>query len=75
MMNAEEQEYMDYLIHNRMELTKQNTRFLDMLMNLEQKLGIAVRALQFYAEGDLGSSVAEKALKDMEKTDESTGSL
>lgn len=66
-MNAKEQEYMDYLIHNRMELTKQNTRFLDMLMDREKILGIAVRALQFYTEGDLDSSVAEKALKEMEE--------
>lgn len=87
MMNAAEQEYMDYLIHNRMELTKQNTRWLEEIEQLEKKLAIAVKALQFYAdtttwwcchEGQcayVDGSVARQALKEMEETNESTCSL
>ena len=66
MMNAEEQEYMDYLIHNRTQLTNQITRHLDRIDLLEKKLDIAVSALQYYAEGTLGSSVAEQALKEID---------
>lgn len=47
-MNTNEQEYMDYLIHNRTELTKQNTRYLDEIELLQKKLKIAMRALKFY---------------------------
>lgn len=46
MMNAKEKEYMDYLIHNRTELTNQITRHLDTLILLEKKLEIAVKALK-----------------------------
>ena len=46
MMNAEEQEYMDYLIHNRTQLTNQITRHLDELLLLQNKLDIAVKALE-----------------------------
>lgn len=83
MMNAEEQEYMDYLIHNRTQLTKQNTRWLEEIEKLEKKLGIAVKALQFYADKDKwhycsedieyfyttkdGWYEAEQALKEMEE--------
>lgn len=66
MMNAEEQEYMDYLIHNRTQLTNQITRHLDEIDLLEKKLNIATSALEYYAEGTLGSSVAEQALKDID---------
>ena len=33
---------------------------------LQKKLAIAVKALKFYAEGTLGSSVAQKALKEID---------
>lgn len=46
MMNAKEKEYMDYLIHNRTELTNQNTRLLDEIELLQKKLDIAVKALE-----------------------------
>ena len=45
MMNSEEQEYMDYLIHNRMELTNQITRHLDRIDLLEKKLDLALDTL------------------------------
>ena len=35
-------------------------------IELEKKLAIAVKALQYYAEGTLGSSVAQKALKEID---------
>lgn len=65
MMNAEEQEYMDYLIHNRKQLTNQITRHLDRIDQLEKQLNIATKALQYY--GILGSSVAQQVLKEMEE--------
>ena len=34
---------------------------------LQRKLEIATKALQYYAEGTLGSSVAQQALKEMEE--------
>lgn len=46
MMNAKEQEYMDYLIHNRTQLTNQITRHLDRIDLLEKKLDIAVKAFK-----------------------------
>lgn len=46
MMNAEEQEYMDYLIHNRTQLTNEITRHLDEIDVLQKKLDIAVKALE-----------------------------
>ena len=64
---VKEQEYMDYLILNRKQITKQNTQLLDEIELLQKRLKIAISALQYYAEGTLGSSVAEQALKDMEK--------
>lgn len=45
MMNEEEKEYMDYLIHNRMQLTNQITKHLDNIILLQKKLDIAVKAL------------------------------
>ena len=66
MMNAQEQEYMDYLIHNRTQLTNQITRHLDRIDLLEKKLDIATKALQLYSEGTLGSSVVQKALKEID---------
>lgn len=45
MMNAKEQEYMDYLIHNRTQLTKEISRHLDNLLLLQKKLDIAVKSL------------------------------
>ena len=47
-MNAEEKEYMEYLIHNRTQLTNQITRHLDDLLLLQKKLDIAVKALKEY---------------------------
>lgn len=35
-------------------------------LQLEKKLEIATKALQYYADGTLGSSVARQALKEME---------
>lgn len=63
MMNAEEEEYMDYLIHNRRQLTNQNTKLLDEIEVLQnrlevsekehyktlQQLAIATKALREYA--------------------------
>lgn len=46
MMNAKEKEYMDYLIHNRNQLTEQNTRILEEVLRLQKKLDIAVKALE-----------------------------
>lgn len=46
MMNAEEKEYMEYLIHNRTQLTNQITRHLDELLLLQKKLDITVKALK-----------------------------
>lgn len=45
-MNAEEQEYMDYLIHNRTQLTNQITRHLDEIELLQKKLDVAIKALE-----------------------------
>lgn len=78
MMNAEEQEYMDYLIHNRTQLTNQITRHLDELLLLQEKLDIAVKALKEYAKDDFLTAgggryvnpnpfLARKALKEMEE--------
>lgn len=64
MMNAEEEEYMDYLIHNRRQLTNQNTKLLDEIEVLQnrlevsekehyktlQQLAIATKALREYAD-------------------------
>ena len=46
MMNAKEKEYVDYLIHNRNQLTEQNTRILEEVLRLQKKLDIAVKALK-----------------------------
>ena len=46
MMNAKEKEYMDYLIHNRTQLTEQNTCILEEVLRLQKKLDIAVMALK-----------------------------
>ena len=35
-------------------------------IELEKKLAIAIKALQYYAGGTLGNSVARQALKEME---------
>jgi cell division septum initiation protein DivIVA len=40
-MNAEEQEYMDYLIHNRRQLTNQNTKLLDEIEVLQNRLEVS----------------------------------
>lgn len=45
-MNEKEKEYMDYLIHNRNQLTEQNTRILEEVLRLQKKLDIAVKALE-----------------------------
>lgn len=54
MMNAEEKEYMDYLIHNRTELTIQIIRHLDEIELLQKKLDIATKALDFYKKDVCG---------------------
>ena len=70
MMNAEEQEYMDYLIHNRTQLTNQITRHLDEIELLQKKLDVAVKALDFYKKDVCGephiSGIAKKALKEID---------
>lgn len=38
----------------------------DRVETLQKKLNIATSALQYYAEGTLGSSVAEQALKEID---------
>lgn len=53
-MNAEEKEYMDYLIHNRTELTIQIIRHLDEIELLQKKLDIATKALDFYKKDVCG---------------------
>lgn len=40
--------------------------YLDEIELLQNKLEIATKALQYYAEGTLGSSVAQQALKEMD---------
>lgn len=57
MMNEEEKEYMDYLIHNRMQLTNQITKHLDNIEQLEKKLEIATKALKKH----------QKAIKEFKK--------
>lgn len=78
MMNAEEQEYMDYLIHNRTQLTNQITRHLDEIDVLQKKLAIATKALKkidpeivpfkdFNHRGAILYSIARQALKEIEE--------
>ena len=59
-VEAKEQEYIDCLRHTRNQLTEQ-------ILRLEKKLNIATSTLEYYAEGTIGSSVAEQALKEMEE--------
>lgn len=81
MMNAKEKEYMDYLIHNRTELTNQITRHLDEIVLLQKKLDIATKALEEYTTNESyklcivychygkpvhASDVAIKALKEID---------
>lgn len=63
-MNVEEKEYMDYLIHNRTELTIQIAQHLDRIGLLQKKLEIATKALKEYAED--GWYTADQALIEME---------
>lgn len=77
----DEKEYMDYLIHNRTQLTNQITRHLERIEHLEKKLEIATKALKQYTEkywigGDLYYHYpwnegawyhAQQALKEMEE--------
>ena len=79
MMNAEEREYMDYLIHNRTQMTIEIGRHLDEILLLQKKLDIAVKALKFYSDTQtwdcciknhcayVDSMVADIALKEMEE--------
>ncbi len=67
----DEKEYMDYLIHNRTELTKQIKRHLDELLLLQKKLDIAVKALKHMAKfpayyHDYTGPAAQKALKEID---------
>lgn len=45
-MTEEEQEYMDYLIHNRKQLTNQITQHLSNIIVLQKQLDIATKALR-----------------------------
>lgn len=70
MMNAKEKEYMDYLIHNRNQLTEQNTRILEEALRLQKKLDIAIEALeelkpQLESEDDW--LIVAKALREIEE--------
>lgn len=77
-MNTEEKEYMDYLIHNRNELTNQITQHLDRIELLQKKLNIATKALKFYSDmktwdycikcqcSYVDCMVADTALREME---------
>lgn len=69
-MNAVEKEYMDYLIHNRTELTNQIARQLDTIRLLQKKLEIATKALDFYKKDTGGephvSRIAANTLNEME---------
>lgn len=69
-MNAKEKEYMDYLIHNRNQLTEQNTRILEEALRLQKKLDIAIEALeelkpQLESEDDW--LIVAKALREIEE--------
>lgn len=48
------------------DFVKDHLKVLIENMNLKRKLEIATKALQYYADGTLGSSVARQALKEME---------
>lgn len=70
-MNTNEQEYMDYLIHNRAELTKQITKHLDTIILLQKKLDIATKALKkisvsLWDEMEC-RDCAQKALKEIDE--------
>lgn len=63
--------YMDCkgLIYDSISLDKARTRIDELVAKtdtLEKKLDIVTKALQYYAEGTLGSSVAQQALKEIE---------
>ena len=73
MMNAKEQEYMDYLIHNRNQLTEQISRHLDDLLLLQNKLDIAVKSLKKINRNyryEHSNDIAWKALKELKKMGE-----
>ena len=57
-MNAKEKEYMDYLIHNRTELTKQISQHLDTIILLQKKLEIALDTLGQIAKFSTNSTDA-----------------
>lgn len=81
-MNTNEQEYMDYLIHNRTELTNQNTKLLNKLDVLQKKVDIAVKVLKRISNPAVGdiynelsdefdysliTDIASKALKEIDE--------
>ena len=69
MMNAKEKEYMDYLIHNRTQLTIEISRHLDELLLLQKKLDIAVKALEEIKsrlEGEDDWLIVAKALREID---------
>lgn len=49
-----------------MELVSNSAESVQKMHILQKKLDIATKALQYYAEGTLGSSVAEQALKEID---------
>jgi hypothetical protein len=73
MMNAKEKEYMDYLIHNRNQLTEQNTRILEEVLRLQKKLDIAVKALEELKprlESEDDWLIAARALREIDLVEE-----
>lgn len=73
MMNSEEKEYMDYLIHNRTQLTNQITQHLDRIELLQKQLSIAAKALKDIKEHtkelplpSYTGMLCDKALEEME---------
>lgn len=73
MMNAKEKEYMDYLIHNRNQLTEQNTRILEEVLLLQKKLDIAVKSLEELKprlESEDDWLIVARALKEIDLVEE-----
>lgn len=82
-MDAEEIEYMNYLIHNRNELTDQIAKHLDEIELLQKKLDIAINGLtrvvqkviplnDFGFRGSILRHLAQEALKEIDLVGTST---